>query len=485
MSLLVVGSIAIDTVKTPVEEHSDLLGGSACYGALAASFFSPVRLVGIVGNDFPESEFQFWKSRKIDTEGVQRMNGKTFRWSGEYSWDLNTRETRSIALNVFENFKPVLPETYRQTDFVLLANIAPSLQAHVLDQMKRPRFVVADTMDLWIETARPDLDALLQRVNLLILNDSEAREITKETSLIKAGRRIRKMGPEYVAIKKGEHGALLFGEEDQFFSCGAYPLEDIHDPTGAGDTFAGGMAGYLAGTVKTVHFNDLRKAMIYGSVLASHENEYRRLLRCTLITITLCIVAVLICYFWIDRPVAFFVYRHHINTIRVFRWLTYPPPEVQNWSALVLTILVIRRAWGPFLRWQKVLLVACLSLIVADDFRISLGDVFGRYWPETWTHDNPSLIGTGTYGFHPFQRGDDIGSFPSGHACRVLGFASVWMIAMSRSRPVQIAVIVLCAPMLMSLVAMNYHFVSDVIAGSVLGGIIATYAAHLARLQTA
>ncbi len=240
MSLLVVGSIAIDTVKTPVEEHSDLLGGSASYAALGASFFSPVRLVGVVGDDFPESEFQFWKSHKIDTKGVQRVNGKTFRWSGEYSWDLNTRETRSIALNVFENFKPVLPETYRQTDFVLLANIAPSLQAHVLDQMKRPRFVVADT----------------------------TREMTKETSLVKAGRRIREMGPRYVAIKKGEHGALLFGD-NEFFSCGAYPLEDIHDPTGAGDTFAGGMAGYLAGNVKKVTFTDLRKAMIYGSVLAS------------------------------------------------------------------------------------------------------------------------------------------------------------------------------------------------------------------------
>src|SRR5947199_5771310 len=251
MSLLIVGSIALDTVKTPVEEHSNLLGGSASYAALGASFFSPVRLVGVVGNDFPEAEFEFWKSRKIDREGVQRANGKTFRWSGEYSWDLNTRETRSIALNVFEHFKPVLPESYRQTDFVLLANIAPSLQAHVLDQMKRPRFVVADTMDLWIETARPDLDALPQRVNLLILNDSEAREITKETSLIKAGRRIREMGPEYVAIKKGEHGELLFGDEDQFFSCVAYPLEDNHYPTGAGGTFPGGMAGFLAGTVKT------------------------------------------------------------------------------------------------------------------------------------------------------------------------------------------------------------------------------------------
>jgi sugar/nucleoside kinase (ribokinase family) len=272
MSVLIVGSIALDTVKTPVEEHADLLGGSASYAATAASFFSQVKLVGVVGDDFPQSEFEFWKSRKIDSEGVQRVKGKTFRWSGEYAWDLNTRETRSVALNVFEHFKPALPESYRQTDFVLLANIAPSLQSHVLDQMEKPRFVVADTMDLWIETTRKDLDALLPRVDLLILNDSEARQMTKETSLIKAGRAIRKMGPPYVAIKKGEHGALLFGEND-FFSCGAYPLEDIHDPTGAGDTFAGGMAGFLAGTVKKVHFNDLRKAMIYGSVLASFSVE--------------------------------------------------------------------------------------------------------------------------------------------------------------------------------------------------------------------
>jgi len=162
------------------------------------------------------------------------------------------------------------------------------------------------------------------------------------------------------------------------------------------------------------------------------EADYRRLLLRALIMTVLCIAAVLVCYFWIDRPVAFFVYRHHINTIQVFRWLTYPPPEVQNWSALVLTILMVRRAWGPFLRWQKVLLVACLSLIVADDFRISIGDVCGRYWPETWTHDNPSLIGTGTYGFHPFQRGDDIGSFPSGHAARIFGFATASPIPMFR-----------------------------------------------------
>src|SRR5437773_7218883 len=216
--------------------------------------------------------------------------------------------------------------------------------------------------------------------------------------------------------------------------------------------------------------------------MTTPQPEYRRLLRQTLITTAMWIAAVSVCYFWIDRSVAFFVYRHHINTIEVFRWLTYPPPEMQNWSALVLAILIVRRAWGPFLRWQKVLLVACISLIVADDFRISLGDVFGRYWPETWRHDNPSLIGTGTYGFHLFQRGDDVGSFPSGHACRIMGFGGVWMIAMPGTR---VTAMILSVPMLVSLVAMNYHFVSDVIAGSVLGALVATYAAYLARLKMA
>jgi membrane-associated phospholipid phosphatase len=212
----------------------------------------------------------------------------------------------------------------------------------------------------------------------------------------------------------------------------------------------------------------------------TRNEEYRRLLRRSLIATGSCIVLVVICYFWVDRSVAFFVYDHRINKIEVFRWLTYPPPEMQNWSALVLTSLLVRRALGPFLRWQKVLLVACISVIVADDFRISLGDVFGRYWPETWTHDNPSLIGTGTYGFHPFQSSDDVGSFPSGHACRILGFAGVWMIAMPGTR---VIAMVLCVPMLLSPVAMNYHFVSDVIAGSVLGALIAMYATNLARVE--
>src|SRR4030095_6873987 len=174
MSLLVVGSIALDTVKTPVEEHADLVGGSASYAALGASFFTPVNLVGVVGDDFPYSALDFWKAHQIDPTGVERAKGKTFRWSGEYAWDLNTRETCSVALNVFENFSPKLPANYRATPFVLLANIAPKLQSHVLDQMDQPHFVVADTMDLWIETTRGDLDALLPRVDLLILNDSEA-----------------------------------------------------------------------------------------------------------------------------------------------------------------------------------------------------------------------------------------------------------------------------------------------------------------------
>ena len=201
------------------------------------------------------------------------MPGKTFRWSGEYMWDLNTRETRSVELNVFEHFHPTLPAAYTDTQYVLLANIAPKLQSHVLDQMQKPRFIIADTMDLWINIAKDDLLALIKRVDLLILNDSEARQFTGETSLIKAGAKIRELGPKYVAIKKGEHGCLLFGD-GKFFSCGAYPLEDIHDPTGAGDTFAGGLAGYLAAQNHgEVTFDTLRKAVVFGSVLASFNVE--------------------------------------------------------------------------------------------------------------------------------------------------------------------------------------------------------------------
>ena len=273
MSVLVVGSIGLDTVKTPLAEHADLLGGSASYAAVSASFFSGVNLVGIVGDDFPQPHVAFFGSRNIDLCGLQIAPGKTFRWSGEYHLDLNTRSTRSIDLNVFEHFTPTLPAAYNQTQYVLLANIAPSLQSHVLDQMTQPRFIIADTMDLWINIAKDDLLALLKRVDMLILNDSEARQFTGENSLIKAGKLIRKLGPKYVVIKKGEHGALLFGE-NEFFSCGAYPLEEIHDPTGAGDTFAGGLAGYLASlNHPEVTFQSLRKAVVYGTVLASYNVE--------------------------------------------------------------------------------------------------------------------------------------------------------------------------------------------------------------------
>ncbi len=273
MSVLVVGSIALDTVKTPVEEHADLLGGSASYAAVGASFFSPVQLVGVVGDDFPTEHVEYLRSRNINLNGLQTVPGKTFRWSGEYMWDMNTRETRSVELNVFEHFNPTLPAGYTDTQYVLLANIAPKLQSHVLDQMQKPRFVIADTMDLWISIAKDDLIALLKRVDMLILNDGEARQLTGETSLIRAGAAIRALGPKYVAIKKGEHGCLLFGD-NQFFSCGAYPLEDLHDPTGAGDTFAGGLAGYLATrNGGKVTFEQLRSAVVHGSVLASFNVE--------------------------------------------------------------------------------------------------------------------------------------------------------------------------------------------------------------------
>jgi sugar/nucleoside kinase (ribokinase family) len=269
MSVLIVGSIAIDNIKTQLEEHRELLGGSASYASISASFFSPVNLVGIVGSDFPNEHIQLFKSRAVDLAGLQIVDGRTFRWSGEYEWDMNLRKTLSVELNVFETFSPKLPESYKRTPIVLLGNISPSLQKHVLEQVEAPKFVIADTMDLWITTTRNELLDLLKTVDLLVLNDSEARQLTEETSLVKAAHNILRLGPRYVAIKKGEHGCLLLSK-DRFFSGGAFPLEDIHDPTGAGDSFAGGFAGYLASLNKeTFDFDDLKKAVVYGSLLAS------------------------------------------------------------------------------------------------------------------------------------------------------------------------------------------------------------------------
>jgi sugar/nucleoside kinase (ribokinase family) len=274
MSVLIVGSIGLDDIKTQIAEHKNLLGGSASYAAVSASNFSPVNLVGIVGEDFPKDHIDLFRRRQVDLAGLQIVPGETFRWSGEYMWDMNTRETRSIALNVFEHFTPNLPAAYLETPFVLLANIAPDLQHHVLNQVSKPRFVIADTMDLWINIANESLKKLVARVDMLILNDGEARQFTGETSLIKAGKAIRAMGPQYVAIKKGEHGCLLFGLNGEFFSCPAFPLEDIHDPTGAGDCFAGGVAGYLAANAQAgVSFDLLKKAVVHGSVIASYNVE--------------------------------------------------------------------------------------------------------------------------------------------------------------------------------------------------------------------
>jgi sugar/nucleoside kinase (ribokinase family) len=271
MALLIVGSIGIDDVKTPLASHTNLLGGSASYAAIAASFFSPVRLVGIVGDDFPQEYQALFSKHGIDQGGLQIEKGKTFRWSGEYLQDLNQRKTLLIELNVFEHFRPDLPVTYRTTPFILLGNIAPKLQIHVLDQVDRPQFVMADTMDLWINIAKEELMELLARVDAICMNDSEARELTGCSSLIKAGQKLLSYGPQYAIIKKGEHGALLFGE-GKFFSASAVPLEEIHDPTGAGDTFAGSVMGYLT-SVGEVRFDTLRKAIAYGTVMASFNVE--------------------------------------------------------------------------------------------------------------------------------------------------------------------------------------------------------------------
>lgn len=271
MSVLVVGSVALDSVRTQSAAHDNLLGGSASYASVAASFFGPVRMVGIVGEDFPKAYLDLFAGRRIDTAGLQRAKGKTFAWSGEYEANMNNRRTLSVALNVFETFRPDLPNAWRETEYVLLANIAPALQHHVLDQMRRPKFVVADTMDLWIDTTRDDLVRLLGRVDMLILNDGEARQLTGLDSLPRAAAALRAMGPRWLAIKKGEHGCLLFGE-GEFFTAGAYPLEEVNDPTGCGDCFAGGLMGCLAASGGT-DAATLRRAVVYGSVIASFNAE--------------------------------------------------------------------------------------------------------------------------------------------------------------------------------------------------------------------
>ena len=267
MSLLVVGSIAFDSVETPFGKAEEAIGGSAMFFSTSASFFTEVSLVAVVGDDFPAAEIDFLESRKVDCRGLHRTEGKTFRWEGRYGFDLNEAITLDTQLNVFGDFHPELPEDYRDADAVFLANIDPELQLEVLEQVRNPRFVAADTMNFWIDGKREALDEVLSRVDMAIINESEARKLADEANVVKAARRIQEMGPLHVVIKRGEYGALSFSGEEICFAP-AYPLESVFDPTGAGDTFAGGLLGYLS-RVEEVTPQDLRQATVLGCVMAS------------------------------------------------------------------------------------------------------------------------------------------------------------------------------------------------------------------------
>ncbi len=266
--VLVVGSVAYDDIETPRAVSGRVLGGSASFCALAAAYYAPVRLVGVVGADFEGRDTARYEARGICLRGLQRDEaGPTFYWRGRYHENFNRRDTLDIRLGVFEKFRPELPEEYRDTPFVLLGNIAPSLQAHVLDAVRKPRLVVADSMDLWINIARDDLLALMRRVDVFIVNDSEAELLTGESNAVRAGRRLREMGPATVIVKKGEHGSILF-HKDGLCALPAYPVDELHDPTGAGDSFAGAFVGCLAALDRT-DFAAMRTALAYATVTAS------------------------------------------------------------------------------------------------------------------------------------------------------------------------------------------------------------------------
>ena len=273
MGVLIVGTVTLDTVETPSKRVEDVLGGSGVYAAVAASFFgNPVRLIGVVGTDFPHTYTDFLGTRGIDLQGVKRVdNGKSFRWGGRYTDDFNVRDTLFTELNVVSDFQPVLPEAYRETPYLFLANNPPGLQLSVIEQATHPKLIVCDTMDFWINEEREALETLLARVDILILNDSEALLLTGESNLMRAAQIILRQGPKRVIIKKGEHGAISV-TESSFFSVPAYPLAQVVDPTGAGDSFAGGMMGYLA-SIKDTSEKAIRSAMVYGTIIASFNIE--------------------------------------------------------------------------------------------------------------------------------------------------------------------------------------------------------------------
>lgn len=273
MTVLVVGSVALDSVETPFGKAENVLGGSATFFSAAASLFTPVQLVGVVGADYPVDQLEQLRERGVDLEGLERAEGESFRWRGRYRHDLNTAETLETRLGVFSHFRPKIPQRFRSAPFVFLGNIDPRLQLDVLQQVERPRLVACDTMNFWIESRRADLVELLHQVDVITLNDAEARQLTEEFNLVKAARWILNQGPRYVVIKKGEHGAFMFTADTVFFAP-AYPLEGVFDPTGAGDSFAGGFMGYLArhgaAALDEAH---LRRAIIYGSAMGSFAVE--------------------------------------------------------------------------------------------------------------------------------------------------------------------------------------------------------------------
>jgi sugar/nucleoside kinase (ribokinase family) len=270
--VLIVGSMALDSVRTPQGEVKEALGGAADYSSVAASFFAPVQLVGVIGDDFPGEHLDYLASRGIDLNGVEMVHGgKTFRWAGYYDFDLNIAHTLDTQLNVFADFQPKLPESYKQAKYVFLANIDPELQLQVVQQVENPTLTVCDTMNFWIEGKPEALKEVLRHVNIAFMNDAEARQLTGQLSIIKAAKALQALGPKTVIIKKGEHGALLF-HGDEHFAAPSYPLEEIADPTGAGDTFAGGFIGYVA-SQNDVSMPTLRRAVIYGSVMASYNVE--------------------------------------------------------------------------------------------------------------------------------------------------------------------------------------------------------------------
>ena len=266
--VLIIGSVGLDNLKTPHGQKQKILGGSISYSSVAARLFTPVGILGVVGEDFPQQYIELFQAKNINIEGLEVRQGKTFMWHGEYSGDMSEAKTIDTQLNSFADFNPVLNPNQKNADFIFLANIQPDLQLNVLSQMENPRFVMCDTMNLWIKTMPEKLKEVISRINLLLVNDKEAKMLTGEENLVSAAKRILEMGPEYVIIKKGEHGSMLFSKEGEIFILPAFPLGDVKDPTGAGDTFAGGLIGSLS-RESTISFKSLKRSMISGTILAS------------------------------------------------------------------------------------------------------------------------------------------------------------------------------------------------------------------------